>query len=221
VRSFYTWFSVVNDYDSTFATFDEYCRLPVDENYLNAGLLMTGHWNRPGIHLRDRYPQIWNGRRRYLLTMVREPLDLQLSLYRYSKNEPKLAAMSQEDFLDLRTNYLSEQFGCDATNYKAVLNKYSQIGFFDDLQGMLNDFAAKSLTHLKSQPLTTTTRRAIRNFERCSVPELPHLNRTAPEVSEVDAKVITKFRERNALDYDIYEYACSLTGKLGAFINSR
>lgn len=214
VRSFYTWFSVINDYDSTFGSFQDYCDLPFDENLLNAGLIITGHWNRPNSYLRERYPRVWNGRRRYLLTMLREPLDLQLSLYRYSLSDPRLAAMSKEDFLDLRTNYISEQFGCDATDYKAVLNRYSQIGLFEDLQGMLDTFAAQALTHLRTQPLTPMTRRAIRSFERFPAPELPHLNRTDPGNRELDDKTIAKFRERNALDYDIYDYACSLAGKM-------
>lgn len=212
VRSFYTWFSVINDYDSMFDSLEQYCDLPADESALNAALILVGHWNRPSIYLRTRYPRIWKSQSRYLFSIVREPLDLQRSLYRYSRRNPKAAVMDEIDFLNLRENYLSEQFGCNESNYQEVLGRYSQIGIFEDLQGMLSCFAKQALKYLMNRPDTLMTRRAIRNFKQFPVPQIQHLNQTVVSTNDsLDVNVVDRFKERNALDYKIYDHIRSVS----------
>jgi hypothetical protein len=161
----------------------------IDVDRLGAMHCLTGHFGRKGYHLAERYPQVWEDRARYkLFTLLRDPLKTKLSLRRYESTRDGTDIAALRDHLLERPNYLASIFPCNQDNYKEVLDRYEFIGILEHSQESLDQLA-----DFLGKPRVV----------------LPHVNKTnsGGDTLELDQSLLDEFRELNALDYAIYEYA--------------
>lgn len=162
---------------------------PVDLGKLRSCHCLCGHFEVEGYFLHQRYPEVLTSPRYRLFTWVRDPLAVQLSLFRYEKAHDQLKAPTLEEHLRFRTNYVAERFQATDENYREVIDRYFFVGLLEEAQLSLDVLAA--LVH--------------RPFRR-----LPWVNVSSgtrkERGDELSERALAEFRERNALDYRIYEY---------------
>ncbi len=174
----------------------------VDGRY-PAGTCIHGHFQkRLGFGVQEYYPDI-----RQFITVLREPLDRQLSLYFFQKARVakgvefragqrlrEAAAASVDEYLEhamRRPPYYRNHFPwpVDEHNYKDVLEEhFVHIGVTDALQDSVRIFARKLGKPVIDVPVINTSRRD----------ETP------------SAQVVERFRDTFRLEYLIYEYARGL-----------
>ena len=160
----------------------------VDLSKLNPNICVTGHFELDGYYLHQRYPEVINSPDYKIFTFIREPLAVKLSLYRYEKLN-NVGDRSFEEHLLTRDNYLADRFPATEENYQEVLDRYFFIGILEEYQLSLD-----ILADLIGKP---------------KIP-MPWQNKTKGENQEesLSEDLLTKFRERNNLDYLIYDYCC-------------
>ena len=162
-----------------------------DVTRMGAMHCLAGHFGRNGYHLAERYPQVWADRERYkLFTLLRDPLKTKLSLRRYESERDHTDIAALREHLLERPNYLASIFPCNEDNYKEVLDRYEFIGILEHSQESLDQLA-----DFLGKPRVV----------------LPHVNKTnsGSDTSKLDQALLDEFRETNALDYAIYDYALS------------
>lgn len=182
------WFDVVLDYRDHNDSVEQMKASKKDLNQLRRTHCLAGHWDIPGIHLRERYPEILDQKSNYFLfTFVREPLDLKISLYFYELKTRKQLPYTLEERLFSSSNYMANRFPCTADNYKEILSRYNFIGLIERYEESMRKLAA-----LVGKKEFT----------------LPHVNKSDrnEEVKKLSPDVIDKFKQQNQLDYQIYEY---------------
>lgn len=139
------------------------------------------------------------------ITVVRDPLELQLSLFfdhkRRLKEEGGLYWKGKEvqmefdgdidQWVEERPSFLLKFFPWAITldNYQEVINKhFVHIGVTEELQQSINIFAEK--------------------LEKKTI-EVPHKN-ISPRTERPSESAIRKFREKHPLEYALYEYCLRL-----------
>lgn len=184
--------------DSWFITVRDY-RLGRTEIYpdkvnldaLRSAHCLSGHFELEGFYLHQRYPELFKSNRYKVFTFIRDPLEVQMSLYRYENKAGVSKVRNIEDHLKRRKNYLANLFPATLENYKEVINRYFFIGIID--------YPQKSIDMLSAM---------IGKKSR----EIPWMNRTIQVTGEafggnsLSQDVIDEFKSDNALDYLIYEY---------------
>jgi hypothetical protein len=180
------WFVVKSDYREDWS---ENYPEKQDLNLLNASHCLVGHWEVDGYYLYQRYPEIIKHDNYRIFTFLREPLEVQLSLYSYEKKYAGRPSTTIIEHLSLRPNYLASVFPATEDNYKEILDRYFFIGILEQAQESLSQLA-----HLLSKPEITMPNINKMDSRRCLREHL------CPEIVE-------KFRHENKLDYMIYEYA--------------
>ena len=87
VQALTNWFLLVKDYPRSWSNIDNsnlykrYCDNPKDLDKLKYYHLLTGHYHLENSFLHQRYPLCLTDKRYRLFTFLRDPLELQLSLY--------------------------------------------------------------------------------------------------------------------------------------------
>lgn len=193
------WFYPIGDYrfrvDKTDFWSPRITPNPVDLSTLKPRDCLTGHWEEPGFHLHERYPEILLSSRFRLFTFVRDPLQIQLSLYSWEQKRGKvLGAHDMEQELLARPNFIAHRIPCPSVEaVEETMRRYEFVGLTDRLQLSFNRLA-----------------------ERFGLPyvPLPHRNRSrsSSQLPAFSDGFLDAFREANAIDYAIYRRARELLG---------
>ena len=115
---------------------------PYNLNKFGINDCLAGHFESDGFRLLDRYPQIKDNKRYFLFTFIRDPFQIAISDYFYSKKMGAISLNTKlEEFLDEKNNYLAQILDLNFDNYKKKLKRYNYIGICEKY--------SKSLDHLK------------------------------------------------------------------------
>lgn len=180
------WFTIVADYGSGWTGY-----YPERKNlgYLRSAHCLCGHFEVEGNYLHQRYPEVFTSPRYRVITFVRDPLQVKMSLYRYEEKNKVSAAGSIEDHLFARPNYIAERFRATSVNYREVIDKYFFVGILE-----MGQISLDLLARISGKPRL----------------QLPWKNRTATNGTSptegLSDDCIKRFEKENELDYVIYEY---------------
>ncbi len=185
------WFKLEQDY----VIYDWDKRIksyPAPKNLfdLNPKTCLTGHWDSPFSHLslETRYPQILTDQNRYFLfTFLRNPLDLRISWYYFRLLHYKGRLWELETDLAIETNFIAKTLGVNQSNFRSRLDRYDFIGFLEDYNN-----SVKELANLLGK--------------RMILPPKINISPRKKDAIMTDEQV-SAFKEANALDYMIYDYA--------------
>ena len=184
------WLVLVKDYRHGWTmNYDE----KIDLDSLRSVHCLSGHFKLDGYYLYQRYPRVFEEKRFRVFTFVREPLQLQLSLFRYEKTNGVSQADDLEQHLARRPNYLANRFPATKENYKDVIDKYFFVGILEKSEMSMN-----LLSSLLGKPFI-------------KLPRLNHTregNKTFAE-EDIPKRLQEKFFNDNQLDYLIYDYCVS------------
>ncbi len=193
------WFQVESDYRSyitpdeflLFKDVNTYNKYKLNTENFTSDMCMVSHFDTMETYIHLRYPEVIQEKNKFkLFTFVREPLDLRISLYYFTFKGEDTKNLSLKDFLKSHSNLLSNQFPCDENNYKEVLDRYFFIGLVEKMQesfDKLGDLIGK--------------KRIILSVDNKSDKD--------PQLEELknDTDFVNEFRERNFLDYLVYNYS--------------
>ena len=119
-----------------------------------------------------------------VITFLRHPLQVQLSLYHYERRNQRINAQkSLEKHLLERKNYLASVIPCDESNYQEILNRYFFIGLVEEYQESFD-----RLAELLNNPKI----------------KLNVLNQSPRKNKKLSQEFLSEFEELNQLDYKIY-----------------
>jgi hypothetical protein len=190
------WFSVQNDYLENSDSLNNFLRYKLNLSNLVSGSCVIGHFQNDKIHLKNRYPEIFENNQDYrIFTFIRDPLQIRFSMYYYNK---KLFENSNINLYDsmkyFPDNFLASLFPCDESNYKEILGRYFFIGIVEDMQESFDKLA------------NILDRKKLK---------LPYANRSEKDsqIKELPNDFISVFKENNRLDYLIYEYCLNIFSK--------
>lgn len=192
-RALKNWFYCIRDYprrvDPDDWTAGHDYPPPLDLRRLTRGDCLTGHWDREGAYLHQRYPAALQGSRYRIFTVLRHPLEAKLSLLAWEAKQGKdFSGVEFANALLGRPNYLARRIPCDTSNYEEVLSRYLFIGLTAHLQQSMDALA----DHL--------------GLPRVRV---PRANRSRPGNARgsLPRHLLEAFRARNRLDFLMYEWA--------------
>lgn len=201
------WFHIVRDYpphDLQYPNPEEWDRVqtlfenkpPIIGN-LKPFQILVGHYHNHRNRFSKRISQKTDIDNLKKITFVREPLAHRLSLYKYAKKKGHkwIDGISLDDYVLSETNFLAKTLECNEKNYMDVLDSYFFIGLTEDFQSSIS--------------------RLAKNINRPTPRQTPFVNRTDSfsELEKLDKQTIKLFKEKNDLDYKVYEYAKSLFEK--------
>lgn len=182
------WFIQVRDYQDWGEDAASFDKSKLDLSKYDERHCLCGHFEREGIHLHQRYPEVINNPVHRMFTFIRDPLELKCSLYYFLKGQNKIAASSElNKHVMNNPNYIAGVMGCDIENFRTILDRFFFIGLTEELQKSVD-----CLARMIGRPSMT----------------VPVLN-TSPRHSkaqEMNDAEIAHFKEINYLDYAIYEY---------------
>ena len=180
------WFVLIKEYRSGLT--GEYPER-IDIKRLTSAHCLSGHFETEGYYLHQRYPELLTSEKYRIFTFVRDPLQVRLSLYRYEKKHYGLAGQSVEENLLSQSNYLANRFPVTIDTYKEIIDRYFFIGILEEVQDCINNLA--KIIGKKTCPL-------------------PWHNKTSggyfSDSDKISDAVIDEFKEKNRLDYMVYEY---------------
>lgn len=181
------WFLMKEDYRA-YTDGDWRAKRRLDLARLGNRHCVAGHFDYPGVYLRDRYPEVLADRRYFLFTFVRDPLAVKLSLFRYEKQSGLIPDMTLEQHLLTRDNYIAGCLPCGPENVTETLARYDFIGVTDRMDESFRQLALR----LNRQPI--------------AIPRLNASQQTSPQTG-LAAPLMAQFRQQNGLDYEIYRIA--------------
>jgi hypothetical protein len=121
-----------------------------------------------------------------IITFLRDPLDLKISLYNYLKKNSQINEKIEiNDFIFNGNNFLANALNCNHSNYKEIISTYFFIGFVNDFEDSLDKLS--KLINVKYNKITRK-----------------NVSKTKFKISN-DLKKL--FIKSNELDYKIYEFA--------------
>jgi hypothetical protein len=180
------WFEVLYDYREFWSK-----PFPPKKNLneIHAGQCLAGHYEAEGVRLKQRYPGIFRNRNFRVFTVVRDPLQLRISLFYYEKKYglTRESETLEQALLSSNHNYMAHILDCTSRNFRAVLDRYYFVGVSEELQRCLNTFA-KAI----GKPQFVIPRRNATSRDE--------------QVSHLSGNVLSEFRSLNYLDYEIYSY---------------
>lgn len=193
------WFIYIKDYPPPWGdvenpqAYQRFCQSPKNLANLRHFHILCGHYHLPGSFLFERYPECLQDKRYRLITFLRHPLEIQLSLHYYELRKKRIDdCESLEKRLLLRKNYLASVIPCDESNYQEVLNRYYFIGLVEEFQQSFN-----RLADLLNKPRV----------------DLDILNQSSRKKYNLSPDLLAEFEEANRLDYQIYNYGKMLYEK--------
>ncbi len=183
-----SWFITIKDYRSGYTM-----NYPKKTNIgrLRSCHCLCGHFEFDGNFLHQRYPEVFMSGRYKVFTFIRDPLQVQLSLFRYEKMNNQSKAKSIREHLSLRPNYLANRFPATFDNYKEVINRYFFVGILEENEASVAILASMMGNRFRPLPWLNKSRKDI-------------LTNTGSE--EISHGLIKQFRNDNKLDYLIYDY---------------
>lgn len=188
------WFVVLKDYPRGWSAVDDpviyqrFCDHPKQLDRLKPYQLVVGHYHSEGSFLDRRYPD-WQEQGYRLFTFLRDPLELQISLYYFDIRNQRISPHTPiESQLLRRQNFIANIMRCDGSNYLSVLQRYSFIGLMDKYQESFN-----RLAKLLDKPAV----------------KLKTYNESPRQQYSLPDSFIAEFKAYNQLDYKIYRYAQS------------
>lgn len=186
-KSFSKWFRCRNDYRPPWAAgrrLERFSSTSIDLDRLNEGSMICGHFEVDSIYLHQRYPNALNNPEYRIITFVREPLSLRLSLLRHEIDHGRISGDEPiESLLFDRQNWLAERFQCSEENLEDTLDRYFFIGISEESQAGF-DWLARTLG--KKQVT------------------LPRRNATRPRSFPISDSMRQRFYEIHALDCLLY-----------------
>ena len=192
------WFIVLKDYpvgwsdEDNYPVYQKFCNHPKNLDKIKPYQLIVGHYHLDKSHLSQRYPD-WKNKGYRLFTFLREPLDLQISLYYYEIRNRRIPTNTPiEERLLLRNNYMAFSLQCDEDNYLDVLEQYFFIGIMEKYQQSFN-----LLSNMMDKPSV----------------KLKNYNCGSRQKYNLSASFIDEFRAKNQLDYKIYDYGKGFLGR--------
>ncbi|MBK8382818.1 MAG: hypothetical protein IPL16_13225 [Ignavibacteria bacterium] len=82
------WFKIEYDYIEASENLNTFLKYKFNLLIINSDTCIVGHFQFEGIHLNQRYPEVFDNPDKYrIFTFVRDPLQFRASLYYYYKNE--------------------------------------------------------------------------------------------------------------------------------------
>ncbi|MEO8446542.1 MAG: hypothetical protein ABI528_03560 [bacterium] len=197
------WFNFQNDlFDNVdgkvgySGELNEFVKYKFNLENVSSDTCIRGHFQRDGFYIHQRYPEIMGRDDIKIFTFVRDPLKVLISLYYFGKKRDyDYHSITLQQYLKTTKNFLSYLLPCDESNYKEVLDRYFFIGIVDRMQESFDKLAMI----LKKKPI-----------------EVPTFNTTEKDhqVKELTPEFIAEVKERNKLDYLIYNYAVEKFNKL-------
>ena len=118
---FSNWFICIEDYKEH-ATIEEFRDSTINLKKLTPYHILCGHFEYDGCYLFQRYPSVINNPHVRLISFVRNPIDLKISLYYYEKKigtSPK-SNMLLEDRIFIDPNYMGNIFVCNEDRKSVV-----------------------------------------------------------------------------------------------------
>ncbi len=189
VLTLYKWFKVIFDHtedpNGIYKDINEYVNYKINLENVYSDCCIAAHFQFNGYLLPQRYPEAVNRNKEFrIFTFVRDPLELMISLYYYSKSGIKTTL---EKYLNGQENYLADFFPCNEDNYKEVLDRYYFIGIVEKMQESFDKLADM-----------TGNARVM----------LPYVNKSEKDiqVKNLSQEFIDNFKKTNELDYKIYNY---------------
>ena len=180
------WFIVVRDYRKDWSSTHS---SSINIHKLRSIHCLSGHWELPGVYLRERYPEVFSNERYKVFTFLRDPLKHSLSLYRYEKENNQTDIIEIEEHFKIRPNYMATILNATEKNYKQIIDRYYFVGIVEEM-----DKSIKILSKLIGKKYY----------------KIPWINRTKSDFktsSEILSKsAIDMFKEINTVDYLIYDY---------------
>lgn len=168
---------------------------PLDLGELKPDACLTGHWDRAGAYLAERYPEVLESDRYRVFTVLREPLEAKLSLLHWERRQGKTFGPGElERALLERPNYMARRLDPDPS--PDVLRRYWFVGMTGELQRSMNLLA----DHL--------------DLPRVEVGRA-NVSRRGDERGKLSSSLVEAFREANALDYALWRRAKERTEKHG------
>jgi len=192
--AFKSWFNVIYDYKEGWGdeATEKILKNKKDLDSLSENDLLCGHFDFDGMFLEDRYPEILEDQTYKIITFLRDPLQLVISDHFYLKaRKPDYNLKTLWDRAKVYPNYMSRVLKCNEENYREVLNRYWFIGIVEKM-----DESFKLLAKLLGKPEIT----------------IPALNVSDKDEFLTDQQ-IQLFKEKNQLDYKIYQYGLELFEK--------
>jgi hypothetical protein len=136
-----------------------------------------------------------------VFTFVRDPLQVQLSLFWYETINNQSKVKSIEEQLSTRQNYIANRFPATLENYKDVIDKYFFVGILEQSEASVATLALMMGKPYKQLPWINKSRKSV-----CS----------SAGSEEISQELKIKFREENVLDYLIYDYCVEKFEKISA-----
>lgn len=183
-----SWFITIRDYRSGWTL---HYPEKIDINRLRSCHCLSGHFELDGFYLHQRYPEVFMSSRYRVFTFVRDPLQVQLSLFHYEKMNNHSHTMSLEEHLSIRPNYLANRFQVNFDNYKSVIDRYCFVGILEESEACIAILASIMGKRVKPLPWINKSRKDI------------SINARDEDLSQ---ELMTWFRNENTLDYLVYDY---------------
>ncbi|NIM12731.1 MAG: hypothetical protein GTO45_11580 [Candidatus Aminicenantes bacterium] len=186
------WFFIVKDYWSSYhpKEIPYFIQHRVKLQSLRSYKCLCGHFELPETRLYKRYPEVLHNQNFKIFTFIRDPLEVNTSLYYYEKKRGKRKGISLEQHLLTRNNFIARILDCTLDNYKDVLDSYFFIGITEHLQLSLDKLAM------------------LLNKRKVKLPVLNRAKRDS-QTSGLPPAIINQFKAKNELDYRIYDYCLS------------
>lgn len=148
-------------------------------------VMITGHYVHDGVRPWERFAE-WreSGQELELLTVLREPLGRVISSFNFRKQRERKVPQTLEDWVGRKRNTQARYLGYDGGSAEEFLQRYGFVGITEQLQVSV-DLLAVQLG--------------------CESTEVEQTNVTSRKQAELSAELVDKFRERNELDYKLYE----------------
>lgn len=188
------WFVILKDYpigwcdEDNPTLYQKFCNKPYNLDKIKPYQLLVGHYHLADSFLNQRYPD-WENKGYKLFTFLRDPLELQISLYYYEIRMGRISVDEPiRDRLLLRSNYIANLMRCNNSNYLDVLRQYFFIGIMEKYQESFD-----RLSKITGKPYVT----------------LKKYNESPRSNFNISNRLINDFKEANQLDYKIYNYARS------------
>jgi len=189
IRACKQWFPALREKVGSYPTPEriaEFARTRRTFEELAPNTFLHGHLVNEGIRPFERYGDyIAEGKFR-VLTIVRDPLERWISAYFHRQRVGKEWPEPLEKWLERGHNPFARYFEVDPANWRAQMDRYFLVGTTESMQLTTDLFAKKT-----GQPPLET----------------PHLNTSPRSEYALSEELQQAFREKHALDYQIYNYA--------------
>lgn len=191
-KALQNWFNLKLDHIKTediTIDLNQYLNYKFNIENINSEDCIVSHFQSEGYYLHERYPEVLSSDNNFrIFTFIRDPLSIVTSLYYYARKSGGFHNISLINSIEYsKKNFLASLFPCDESNYKEVLDRYFFIGIVEKMQESMDKLALLLEKKKINIPMVNTT-------EKDS------------QISELTPEFIKIFKEKNKLDYKIYNY---------------